>query len=576
MPTDKMDTSKFTRIEAADLTNVAQLLEQAARQVPTHTAVAVATGGNSESGFSWDTITYQQLDDRASQIARGLLEMGIPQGTRLALLVRPGIEFIALVFGLMRAGMVQVLIDPGMGRSNMIRCLESTEPEGFVAIPAAHAVRCLLRRRFSKAIHNVTVGRRWFWGGKTYQQLLQLGNSNRAVPATRQSDAAAIIFTTGSTGPPKGVAYTHKMFIHQATQIRDYYDIQPGGADLSGFPLFALFNIGMGTTTIIPKMDPTRPADVHPPNIIEAVRHFKATQSFGSPALWNTVSQYCEKHQVQLPTLKRVFSAGAPVPIHVIKRVRKIIAEDGELYTPYGATEALPLASNAGAEVLNLSQDAELTAGTCVGHRFHGIRWRVIKISDEPIEQINQTDEVATGQIGELMVSGDVVSQSYINNESANQIHKVQDQEFVWHRMGDVGYLDDEDRFWFCGRKTHRVICGERTWFTIPTEAIFNQHAAIYRSALVGIGPKGQQAPVMIVQPWPDKFPATETERQELLQPLLKLATDFETGIQQVLIIKDMPVDIRHNSKIFREKLAVWAAQQLQSSSGQDHSETAS
>lgn len=562
MPSDASPAAAFQAVEAKSLTNVSQLLKHAATQVPEHTAVAVAGKSLADGSTEWSTISYAELETLTDHVARGLIERGIPAGTRLALLVRPGIEFIALVFGLMRAGMVQVLIDPGMGRSNMIRCLASTRPEGFVAIPAAQAVRCLLRRRFPDARYNITVGRRWFWGDWTYRELLDRGrHSDLTIPETRQNDPAAVIFTTGSTGPPKGVSYTHQMFVHQATQVRDYYQIQPGGVDLSGFPLFALFNVGMGTTTVIPRMDPTRPADVHPPDIIEAVRRWKATQSFGSPALWNTVSRYCEQNHVTLPTLKRVFSAGAPVPPHVIRRVKGMIHPDGEIYTPYGATEALPIASNQGSQILQQSQTPD--QGTCVGHRFSEIQWRIISIDDGPLADIQDTSPVPEGQIGELMVTGPVVSQAYINHPQANQLHKVRDGDRIWHRMGDLGYLDRESRFWFCGRKSHRVIRDHRTWYTVPTEGIYNQHPSIYRSALVGVGDAPNQIPVLVAQPWPEHYPKSPSEQSRLSEELLQLGRDQDTGIERILLIRDMPVDIRHNSKIFREKLSVWAARKL-------------
>ena len=89
----------------------------------------------------------------------------------MALLVHPGIDFIALVFALFKAGLVIVLIDPGMGKKNLVRCLEESRPDGFVAVSLAQAVRTLLWRRFPQARLNVTVGRRWFWGGATLSQL---------------------------------------------------------------------------------------------------------------------------------------------------------------------------------------------------------------------------------------------------------------------------------------------------------------------------------------------------------------------------------------------------------------------
>ena len=259
---------------------------------------------------------------------------------------------------------------------------------------------------------------------------------------------AAIIFTTGSTGPPKGVLYRHRNFIEQSQQIRDYFSLQPGAVDVSGFPLFALFNTAMGCTTVFPAMDATKPAEIYPPNLIDAAEQFSATQSFGSPALWNTVSNYCIANKVKLPKIKSVFTAGAPVPPDVLRRVKSVIAADGDVYTPYGATEALPVACNAASVVI--AETAAKTndgQGTCVGHKFSEINWQVIEISDEPIERIDQVTPLANGMIGELIVQGPVVTDQYVTRVEANADHKILDGDLFWHRMGDVGYLDQGDRF---------------------------------------------------------------------------------------------------------------------------------
>lgn len=550
-----------------EIVNVGTRLSEVAKQMPDDLAVAMPLDRDRDGKRKYRTVTFRELEDDSNLLADGLISMGIKPGMRIVLMVRPSTDFISLVFAMFKAGVVTVLIDPGMGRKNLVACLEAVKPEGFVAIPLAHAVRCVLRRRFPHARFNVTVGHRWFWRGPTIARLRQRQLSPDFAPAsTSGDDPAAIIFTTGSTGPPKGVLYRHINFDRQVEEIRDRYEIQPGEIDLPCFPLFGLFNSAMGVTTVIPDMDPTRPADVDPRNIIEAADDWKVTQAFGSPALWNVVGQYCEQNQVKLPTLRRALSAGAPVPPHVIERVRAAIADDGEIHTPYGATEALPVATISGSEVLGeTAERSKSGAGTCVGTRFPGIIWKVIRITDDPIHAIDDTEELPQGATGELMVTGDVVTRQYVTRTDCNPLHKVNDGERVWHRMGDVGYLDDQDRFWFCGRKAHRVLARESPMFTIPCEAIINNHPAVYRSALVGIGAAGHQQPVIVVELWPNKQPRNEESRTRLLNELAELAHSHELtrSIRHFLIHPALPVDIRHNSKIFREQLAPWAEKQL-------------
>jgi acyl-CoA synthetase (AMP-forming)/AMP-acid ligase II len=553
--------------------NVSLRLRQMAALQPNVLAIADPVGTDRAGETHYEQVSFRQLEDDVELLARGLVAMGVTPGVRLALLVRPSIDFIALVFALLRAGAVSILIDPGMGRKNLLACLDAAEPRGFVAISPVQAVRTLLRGRFKRAKLNVTVGRRWFWGGQTLAGLRKLGaKSDLQLPLTRGGDPAAIIFTTGSTGPPKGVLYTHRIFDTQVTEIRDRYDIQPGEVDLPGFPLFGLFNAAMGVSTIVPEMDPTRPAMVAPKLIIDAIRRWRVTQSFGSPAIWYRIGAYCEAHQEPLPTLRRVLSAGAPVPTRVLAQMKAWIHPAGEMFTPYGATEALPVASISASEVLN--ETAARTAqgaGVCVGTRFKTIEWRVIRIVDGPIAALDETEQLPPGEIGELIVTGPQVTQQYATRTEWNALAKIADDNRIWHRMGDAGYLDEQQRFWFCGRVAHRVLTATGPMYTIPCEAIINQHAEVFRSALVGVGPVGNQTPILVVQlnySWNDletgRLPQTVFDR--IGEELLKLASDFELTktIHEILFHPSLPVDIRHNAKIFREKLAIWAEAELQ------------
>lgn len=550
-----------------DSVNVASRLSETARTNPDGVAVVMPTQRDARGKRQYATITFGELDRDTNAIAAGLRAMGVRPGTKLVLLVRPSIDFVTLVFALFKVGAITVLIDPGMGRMSLIRCLQEVDPEGFVAIPPVHALRVLLRHRFPRAKFNVTVGKRWFWGGTTLAQLRATDAKQYQPVPTSADDPAAIIFTTGSTGVPKGVLYRHGNFDRQVTEIRDFYGIQPGEIDLSGFPLFALFNSGMGVTTVIPDMDFTRPAEVNPKNIVEAVQDWQCTQAFGSPALWNNVAPYCEQNNITFPSLRRVLSAGAPVPPHVLARVKKLIHPDGDIHTPYGATESLPVASIAATEVLGeTAARTRVGEGTCVGRKFPGIEWKIIRITDDPIATIEQAKELPHGEIGELIVRGPVVTRQYVTRLEANAQHKIADPQGQWHRVGDVGYFDAENRFWFCGRKAHRVQTKTQTLFTIPCEAITNNHPRVFRSALVGIGPLGEQRPVLIVETWPDKAVKSAADRAQLLAEVRALAKQhpLTQSIDDFLHHEKFPVDIRHNAKIFREKLAVWGAQQIE------------
>lgn len=534
--------------------NIAHTLEQLARDRTGSDAIIVPRSG------SISKITFQQLDQDSNRLADGLRRAGIAKGDRILLMVPAGIDFICLTFALFKLGAVPVLIDPGLGRRNVLNCIATAQPKGMIAIPLAHAARKIFPNAFKGIELNVTVGRRWFWGGATLNQIRNRGDAHYKSAQVAPDDDAAILFTSGSTGPSKGVLYSHRMFFQQVELLRRIFGIEPGEIDLPTFPLFALFGVALGMTCVIPDMDPTRPAEVDPETLIQHIKEYNITTSFGSPALWNTVSKFCLEKKVQLPTLKRILMAGAPVPGNLLERFDRILSPDALIHTPYGATEALPVAAISHREIIDETwKQTREGKGTCVGKAVDGLTLKIIKISDEAIEGWNDSLEVPKGTIGEVVVQGPWVTRRYFNLENATRLAKIHGGENFWHRMGDVGYLDDENRLWFCGRKSHRVQTAEATLFTIPCEAIFNTHEQVKRSALVGVGPTGNQTPVIVIEA------EGTTDQKSLTEELLTLGAShaITRSIQKVLFHPSFPVDIRHNAKIGREQLARWASEQI-------------
>jgi acyl-CoA synthetase (AMP-forming)/AMP-acid ligase II len=377
---------------------------------------------------------------------------------------------------------------------------------------------------------------------------------------TNKDDLAAIIFTTGSTGPPKGVQYTHSIFAKQLELIREYYKIGPDDIDQPAFPLFALFSIALGACAVIPQMNPAKPAQVNPAKFIKTILDHRVTYSFGSPAIWNVVSHYCLNKRINLP-LKKVLMAGAPVSGELVTRVKSILTPGAEVHTPYGATESLPVSSITGTEIVeNTWPETRKGKGTCVGKPLPGIDIQIIVPSDSAISTWDDVEILDPYKIGEIVVRGDVVTKAYDHNDKENLISKIKEADSFWHRIGDMGYFDSKGRLWFCGRKAHRVITSDATMFTIPCEAVFNEHPEVFRSALVGVGEIGKQLPVIIVEPF-----SKNIDKEKLITQLQVLAQNntLTASIEHFLVHDSFPVDIRHNAKIFREKLGLWAEKQL-------------
>ncbi len=548
--------------------------------------VALIAEGESEP--TANTVTFRKLEEAVEQTAAGLRACGVQPGDRVIVMVEPGLAFFAAAFGIFRIGAVMIGVDPGMGIRRVRTALNQVEPVGFIGNWKAQLARVLFRWgehsvRFSvtaghpavhKLIHLLSMFRGMKATALTFSQLQSAATriARSQTPAlqepsrARQHEPAAILFTSGSTGPPKGVLYTHGLFEAQLDALRNIYSIRPGERELATFPLFALFAPALGMSAVIPIMDFTRPGAVDPEHLLSLIERHSVTSMFGSPALLRRLSTVVIERDTRLSSLRRVVSAGAPVPADLLARLSSALAEDASIHTPYGATEALPVTSIDAAEVLaETAGDTVVGRGVCVGLPCQGMDVRIIPIEDGELEASVLDCATPPGAIGEIAVRGPVVTAQYVNDTQATQTAKLFHPNGLYHRMGDVGYLDEGGRLWFCGRKSERVRLVGKELYTVPVEAIFNRHPAVARSALVGVPHAGTLQPVIIIELHPRPAWETPLERTVLTAELLNLARgDADAAaIHRVLFHPRFPVDPRHNAKIGRPELARWARAKL-------------
>ena len=560
-----MDTPVENTWNADENTNVASALSWQARRQPNATAIHYTSAGRFGKE-SWQSCTYQELDELSNTYARGLKEYGIGQGVRTALMLTPGLDFFAMFFALFKAGAVPVLIDPGIGMKPLKECLAEAEPKAFIGVTKAQIARKILGWAKKSCELMVTAGPKFGTGGINLKKLKELGEqgSGELLADVKPNDMAAILFTSGSTGVPKGVVYRHRHFNAQVQLLKNAFDIKPGEVSLPTFPPFALFDPALGMTTVVPVMDPTRPADADPAKLLEAIDKFKVTNVFGSPALLDTLSRYCVDKHIRIESVTRVISAGAAVPIRTIRRMKNSLYQDAEIHTPYGATECLPVSSISASELDDKMVDRiESGDGVCVGRPIEPNDVRIIKISDMAYNSLSEATEIPFGMPGEIIVSGPTTTDGYWKRDAATEMAKIRDNDGrIWHRMGDAGILDGQGRLWYCGRVSQRIDTGKEVLFADQCEAIFNQHPDLKRSAVVGVGERGRQMPVLCIEVI-GKLSPVDTERVhfDLLQ--LAQAHTITREIRTVLFHPGFPVDIRHNSKIGREELAGWAAKQM-------------
>lgn len=552
----------------SDRFNIASHLPRQASQRPFQQAIVMPEGRNSLGKRTYSHLTFQQLDLLCDAYAHGLTDIGFRRGDRVLLMVSQGLELIALTFALFKIGAVPVLIDPGMGRKSFLACIADCTPRCMIGIPRAFVARRLFGSAFKSVELSVITQPRWYAAAKSLPDIARHDAGPFEPAPTERDDLTAILFTSGSTGPPKGVHYSHGIFDGQVSAIRDMYDIEPGETAVPGFPLFALFSVAMGMRCVIPDMDPSKPAAVDPRNVVEAIDDFGAQMAFGSPAIWNVVGRHCTANDIQLPSLTRLLTFGAPISPLMMERYRTILP-NGHIHTPYGATESLPVASISSEEVLaDTAEQSKAGRGVCVGRHVDEVRVEIIEITDDAIETWDAATTLQPGQIGEICVQGPMVTREYDRRPEHNRLSKIADPaagpRAFWHRMGDVGYFDDQGRLWFCGRKAHRVQTESGVMFSVPCEAIFNNHPRVYRSALVGLG-KDATIPGIVIEPEPGEFPEGAAAEAAFAKELLELAASSELtrSIERVFFHRAFPVDKRHNAKIHREELAEFFSRQL-------------
>lgn len=544
--------------------NIAESLRAIAARLPGGIAVRQPVGRESGGMVAYESWTFRELDREVDRLCHGLTRHGIERGMRTVLMVPFSREFFSLTFALFRIGAVPVLVDPGMGVKSLGKCLGGARPEAFIGVPKAHVARIALGWARRTLRLRVTVGRKGPWRGPTLARVRREAEMNVPydAPRTRADETAAILFTSGSTGTPKGAVYHHGIFPAQVEQLRTLYGIREGEVDLPTFPLFGLFDVSLGTTAVIPEMDFSRPGDADPRLLFDAIDRFAVRNLFASPALLRNLALHGAAEGRRLTTLDRVLSAGAPVPAEDIALVRDLLRPGIQVHTPYGATEALPVATIGSDEILGATAEETRTgAGVCVGRPAPGMRVVVIPVHDDPIETWDASLPLAAGSVGEICVRGAVVTRSYFGLPEATAAAKVPDGDDVWHRMGDLGYFDAVGRLWFQGRKAHRVTTPWGPLDTAPVEGIFDTHPEVRRSALVGLGRRGAQRPVVCIE----RTPGSEIPEERLFAELHELGAQHErtADIEHFLVHPSFPVDIRHNAKIFREELALWAGGRL-------------
>ncbi len=508
-------------------------------------------------------LSFRQFESLSDDYAYTMQRAGIKAGHKVVLMIKPSLDLYVHAFALFKLGAIPVVVDPGMGLKRMLRNYRSVNPEAFVGIAPAHLIRVLARKSFETIKVKLWVkdGTVSFAGDKGRSHV---PGTPFPIALTQKNDLAIINFTTGSTGPAKAVEMTYGMVMATVELFRASFAQTDADIDMVTFPFFGIVSLLLGSRVIIPPMNPAKPAEVDPQKIIDTINFFGVTVMVASPALLNRVGEYAIEKGLKLPSLRIINSGGAPITMANLQRISGLLGPEGTVYSSWGATEGLPLATISGSDILGRYQSLiHAGQGTPIGRILAGIEMRIIESTNDVIPQWDDSLIVPAGKIGEIVVSGPNVSRSYHGDATANAAHKIWDHangvEKFWHRTGDLAWADPEGVLFFCGRKAHCIIDENgSTLHSVSAEGVTNAHPLVHRSALVGAGPR----PVMGIELIKGVTPSDQPRIADELVALMA-KSPASASVSTVVFHRRFPVDPRHNAKIERPLLGVWAAHQL-------------
>ncbi len=505
------------------------------------------------------SITWSELNTRVRRIASGMSAAGMRPGDRVALLVPPSIDLTIALYAVWRAGAVIVVADRGLGLRGMGRALRGARLDYLIAdtagLLAARPMR-LPGKRIAVRQQSFLLGR----AGRvdlTFDELAEWGTGSVVPPDAAAADEAAVLFTSGATGPAKGVLYRHRQVRAQLELIRSTYGLTGDDRIVAAFAPFALYGPALGLPSVVPRTDVTKPGELTAAALGEAAVAIGATVVFASPAALRnvlaTVSGLSRDQRAALGKVRLVMSAGASVPAELLRRVQELVPA-AELHTPYGMTEALPLTDISLTEI----EEAGAGDGVCVGRPLTGVSIAVAALDGAGRAGPALTE--TPGVTGEIWATAEHMRDRY---DAAWVVDAAAAGHPGWHRTGDVGHLDHQGRLWVQGRTVHVITTADGPVTPVGIELRVQSalaaaglaagaHADV---AVVGVGPAGTQQVVVVLAGRGGPLASTEST------DVVRAAAG--SPVAAVLVMKSLPVDIRHNSKIDRVAVGRWAAKML-------------
>ncbi len=541
----------------SELNNVVAYMDQHLRDFPDRVALRwvkkeslMAWDGNPNTPLVHDQITYRDFSSRINHFAQGLLNIGIKAGDRVIIFLPMSLDMYTAMFAVQRIGAISVFLDSWARRSHLGASAECVSPKAMISFEQAFALVDEVEE-----FENMPIRVLYGPGQRGTHSFHSLIAATPTGMAPVESEATALItFTTGSTGTPKGANRTHRFLSAQHLALSKVIPYTEKDIDMPAFPIFSLNNLASGVTTILPALDLAAPSERDPALLACQIINEKINCTTLSPSMLVGLSRYCHQHNIKLTGLRRVVTGGAPISQDDVEHFYGI-APQTELWILYGSTEAEPMAHIEGREMIRHKKDPDQVAeGVNVGEISEDIDYKFIKLIKGPID-LKQTPwreiEVAQGEVGEFICTGDHVCRDYYNNPGAFTSTKILDeQDRVWHRTGDLCYLDNDKNLWMVGRVNNAVVRDGKYYFPVRAEVLMKKIDFVYRCGFFGMSDQqlGEKTVAAI-----ELHATIDTKTFDFRMAkatVQQLFREQNIPLDEVYFVTNVPMDPRHHSKV--------------------------
>jgi long-chain acyl-CoA synthetase len=428
--------------------NLASILTNSAERTPASPAIRL---GGVE-------LTYGELEDRSARLATLLRETGLGQGDRVGVMLPNVPEFPVAYYGVLRAGGVVVPMNVLLKRREIAFYLADSGAKqllawhGFAEEARAGAAEAgaELKEVEPSALAAELAGR----------------EPTPGLAETDESDTAVILYTSGTTGKPKGAELTHlNLFRNAEVSSRTTCEITAGDVVLGALPLFHSFGqtVSMNTSlmvgaclTLVPKFDPTE--------ALETMQRDAVTHFYGVPTMYGALLHHPERQSFNTSALRSCITGGASMPVEVLCGFEE--AFGCVVLEGYGLSETSPVACSN-------HPDTERKPGS-IGTPIEGVEMRVVDEDDNPLPQ---------GEVGEIVIRGHNVMKGYWQRPEAT----AEAMRGGWFHSGDIARVDEDGYFYIVDRKKDLIIRGGYNVYPREVEEVLYEHPKIREAAVVGV-----------------------------------------------------------------------------------------